>query len=185
METDNDTETGMSENDENQNGENQNSQETTLKTNFLEFGYPNKNGEHTYALVYPPGETRGEVAAKIHISYEGDSKQAVFTAKDLLGNTIYPPTTKLWELKKTIKENSVPLLKLAQLDKATLEMGKPEQKKEEPIIEKEAKAIGNKVLDEGKEFAGSAKEILTGTGRSSELKTIRKKKIHKSKGLQR
>ncbi len=183
METDNDTETGMSENDENQT--NQNSQEQTLKTNFLEFGRPNKDGEHTYALVYPPGETRGEVAAKIYISYEGEPKRAVFTAKDLEGNPILPPTQKLWEIKKSIRENALPLLEQARRQKTAQVITKPEQKKETPIIEKEAKAIGNKIADEGIEFAGSAKEIITGT-RSHEIKSIRHKKTQqKSKGHQR
>ncbi len=185
METDNDTETGMSENDENQNGQNQNSHEATLKTNFLEFGTPSKDGEHTLALIYPPGEKRGEVAARIYTEFSGDSKAPTYTAKDKDGNILFPPTQKLWELKKDIKEQARPLLEKARLAKNAPAIEKPEQKKEEPIVEKEAIAIGNKIADEGKEFAGSAKDIITGTGRSSELKTIRKKKVHKSKGLHR
>lgn len=184
METDNDSETGMSENDGTQNDQNQNSQETTLTTNFLEFGEP-KNGEHTIALIKEPGDERSTVGARIYTEFPGNGKPPIYTAKDKDGNILFPPTEKLWELKKNIKEQARPLLEKARLAKIVPAIGKPEQKKEEPVVQHEVRAIGNKVLDEGKEFAGSAKDIITGTGRSSELKTIRKKKVQKSKGLQR
>jgi hypothetical protein len=193
METTENTKTGTSENDENQttqpNEVNQPTQkeqdkDPTLRTNFLEYDKPNK-GEHTLALVYPPGEKRGTVAARIYISYEGDTKQAVFTAKDLEGNPLYPPTPKLYELKKTIKQNSIPLLEKARLAKTTPAVGTP-QRKEEPLAKKEFKKMGEKILDEGKGFADSALSIATGTDRHSQIKSIRKKKVvQKSRGMQR
>lgn len=48
---------------------------------------------------------------------------------------------------------------------------KQTSKKKEPTkIEKEAKAIGNKVLDEGVQFGNQAKDIVLGTGKESEPK---------------
>jgi hypothetical protein len=179
METDNDSETGMSENDENQN-----SQGATLTTNFLEFGEP-KNGEHTIALIKEPGEERSTVGARIYTEFPGNGKPPIYTAKDKDGTALFPPTEKLWELKKNIKEQARPLLEKARLAKNAPAIGKPEQKKEEPIVEKEAKAIGNKMVDEAKEFGGAAQDILLHTGRSKELKSVRHKKVQKSKGRSR
>lgn len=172
METDS-TENGTSENDENQNGQNDQAKETTLTTNFLEFGEP-KNGEHTIALIKEPSEERSTVGARIYTEFPGDGKPPIYTAKDKEGNVLFPPTPKLWELKKDIKEQARPLLEKSRLAKSVPAIGTPQKKKEEPTVQKEVKAIGSKVLDEGKGFADSAKEILTGA--KSEHKTAGNKK---------
>ena len=58
---------------------------------------------------------------------------------------------------------------------------KTPQKKEETIVEKEAKAIGNKILSEGKEFGNAAQKIILGTGREHELENLRTKKVKRNK----
>jgi hypothetical protein len=55
------------------------------------------------------------------------------------------------------------------------------KKKKNKNIQKEAKAIGNKVLDEGKEFGNQAKDIVLGTGRQQEIKNLRLKKLERNK----
>jgi hypothetical protein len=54
------------------------------------------------------------------------------------------------------------------------------KKIKENTIHKEAKAIGSKVLDEGKAFGNAAQDIILGT-RSSEIKNIRLKKVERNK----
>ncbi|HTA26656.1 MAG TPA: hypothetical protein VK809_02625 [Bacteroidia bacterium] len=193
METNSDSENGKSQDDGVQtnstNGGNQfttkeQTKEAGPKTMFLEYTTWREGQHNISAIIKDSGEKRGIVAARIYTEFPGNGKPPTYTAKDKDGNIIFPPTEKLWELKKNIKEQARLLLEKARLAKNTPATETPEKKKEEPIVEKEAKAIGNKIADEGKEFAGAAKDIVTGT-RSHEIKSIRKKKIQRGKGLQR
>ncbi len=145
----------------------QNSRESGPRTMFLEYDR-HLPGQHSIsAIIKDPGEKRGKVAARIYTEFSGEPKTASYTAKDAQGNVIVT-SSKLWEVKKNIRENAAPLLEKAKQVKR--------------IVQKEAKAIGNKVVDEGKEFAGAAKEIITGTGRENELKNIRNRKVEQNKG---
>jgi hypothetical protein len=181
MET-NSLDNGQSGNDGTQNNQNEPSKTPTLTTNFLEFGVP-KNGEHTLAIIKDQNERRGKVAAKISIDFEGEAKRPIYTARDLEGKVIFPPNPKLWEIKKSIKENSAPLLENARIFRLNQQKVRT-QKKEEPTIQKEVKAIGNKLLDEGKEFGKAATDIVFGTGRERELNNIRQRKVQKNKSVE-
>ncbi|HTA27948.1 MAG TPA: hypothetical protein VK809_09170 [Bacteroidia bacterium] len=193
METNSDSENGNSQNDGAQtnstNGSDQSAakeqtKEAGPKTMFLEYTTWREGQHNISAIIKDSGEKRGIVAARIYTEFPGDGKPPTYSAKDKDGNILFPPTQKLWELKKDIKEQARPLLEKARLAKNSPAIGKPEQKKEEPIVQKEAKAIGNKIADEGMQFAGQTKDIITGT-RSHEINRIRNKKVQKNKGRSR
>lgn len=186
METDNDTETETSQVEETPIEQNEQSKDSKPITNFLEFGEM-KNGEHSIALVKEPGEARATMVAKIHADFAGEPKRASYTARDREGNILFT-SPKLYELKKNIKEQAKPLLEKARIAKEAW-IKTQQQKKEEPLLEKEAKDIGkrlgNETLDIAKSAHNVAHELIGGNSRSSEIKSIRSKKVQKSKDLHR
>lgn len=168
-----------------QTAQHQQGKESSPRTLFLE--YPTwREGQHNIsAIIKDQGDKRGIVAARIFTEFSGEPKRPTYSVKDAEGNVLFPPSQKLWEVKKEIMQNSRPLLEKAKLLKNSPAIGKTGKKKEEPVVEKEAKEIGNKVVDEAKAFGDQGKDIILGTGREHELKNIRNKSQQKSKDLQR
>jgi hypothetical protein len=162
METTNNSESGKSQDGGTQNGQSQKTKETTLITNFLEYGYYG-NGKHMVsAIIKTPGEKRGTVAARIFVDFSDETpRRATYTAKDAEGNKVFEPTGKLWELKKQIKDNAAPLFEKALLAKRA-PVKENSKKKEDPTIEEH--------------------ENNAGTGRAEEIKNTRQNKVEKDKG---
>lgn len=172
METNNSTEGEKSQGEvtpSNQQSPNQNAKESATRLMFLEYDRFNPGQHSVSAIIKEPGQKRGKVAARIYTEFLGDSKKPNFTAKDVHGNVIFS-SGKLWEVKKNIRENASTLLERTRQTKQ--------------LVEKEAKAIGNKVVDEGKQFADQATDIITGSGREQELKNVRQRKVERNKGVE-
>lgn len=159
---------------------NQSQAKTYTRTMFLEYDRWREGQHNISAIIKEPG-SRGKVVARIFTEFSGENGRPTYTAKDLQGNILFPPNPKLWEIKKSIRENARPLLEKARLFKPTPVREYP-QKKKEPILQKEVKAIGNELVNEVKEFGVAARDIVFGTGRKQDLKKIRQRKIEKVQG---
>jgi hypothetical protein len=152
------------------------------KVMFLEYT-DWKQGQHAIsAIVKGPREKRGRVAARIFIEFAGEPKKAIYTARDNEGNNLYPPTEKLWELKKTIKENAQTLYNKVHPEIKALAQAR--QMSKQPVVQKDQKGIEKQIIEGGKKVEGAVQNVTKKTAREQEMKNVRQNKVDKSKGVE-
>lgn len=181
METNRSSDSIKSQGEGTQNSMGGNSREQSLKTMFLE--YTNwKQGQHAIsAIVKAPGESRGRVAARIFIEFSGEPKKAIYTARDNEGKNLYPSTERLWELKKTIKENAQTLYDKAHPELKAL--AKARQMSKPPQVRKQTKEVERQIRTGARKIEDVVKGVVQETGREQEIKNIRERKVEKEKGI--
>ena len=143
-----------------------------------------KKGQHNHSVIIKnPGDKRGKVSARIFTEFGTESKRPSYTARDAEGKNLFPPTEKLWELKKTIKQNAKELY-----EKSVLYQKKFQNKEKTPSVSDMTHTVVEKGLNESKEGLDTVVGLVAGENtRANEIKNVRQKKNVRSKdmGLER
>jgi hypothetical protein len=150
------------------------------KVMFIEYTEWKKGQHAISAIIKGPGERHGRVAARIFIDFAGEPKKAIYTARDNEGNNLYPPTEKLWELKKTIKENAKTLYNKVHPEINAL--AKAKQATKSITAPQKAQGIEKPIVEGGKKVEGAIKKAAPETARKQELKNVRERKEEQNKG---